>query len=235
MRKALVIGIDKYPTLPLSGCENDAIAIANTLKTNGDASPNFSIKLITSNNASVTSAVIHSALEDLFSGDAETVLFYFAGHGIVNPATNAGYIVSQDGKKGSWGVSLSEILAMANKVYPRIKSTVIILDSCNSGYAGEVAGLNNDNVSVIGSGVTILTACHRAGTAAEENEQGLFTTILLDGLNGASADVCGRITPPPYILILIKRSVLGNNVQFIRQMFRRLLHFGQSLLRFLWT
>lgn len=195
MRKALVIGIDKYPTSQLSGCENDAVAIANTLQTNGDGSPNFSVKPFTSNNGGVTSAVIHSALEELFSGDAETVLFYFAGHGIVNPITNAGYIVSQDGKRGSWGISLSEILSMANKAYPRIKSTVIILDSCNSGYAGEVAGMNNDNVSIIGSGVTILTACHREGTAAEANGQGLFTTILLDGLNGASADVCGRITP----------------------------------------
>jgi hypothetical protein len=195
MRRALVIGIDKYQTQPLNGCENDAIAIANNLRTNGDASPNFSIKLLTSNNSQVNSAAIHSALEELFTGDAETVLFYFAGHGIVNPATNAGYIVSQDGKKGSWGIPLSELLGMANSAYPRIKSTVLILDSCNSGYAGEVAGLNNDNISIIGSGVTILTACHRTGTAAEDNGQGLFTTILLDGLSGASCDVCGRITP----------------------------------------
>jgi len=195
MRRALVIGIDKYPTAMLAGCENDAVAIANTLERNGDGSPNFSIKLITSDSCDVNSAVILSALEDLFKGDAETVLFYFAGHGIINESTNAGYIVSQDGKKGSWGIPLSEILSMANAAYPRIKSTVIILDSCNSGYVGEVAGLNNDQVSVIGSGVTILTACHREGVAGEVNGHGLFTTILLDGLSGASADICGRITP----------------------------------------
>src|SRR6185295_892009 len=195
MRRALVIGIDKYPTSPLTGCENDAVAVANTLEKNGDGSPNFSVKLITSDNGEVTSEVIHSALEELFKGDAETVLLYFAGHGIVNATTNAGYIVSQDGKKGSWGIPLSEILSVANAAYPRIKSTVIILDSCNSGYAGEVAGLNNDQVSVIATGVTILTACHREGTAGEMNGHGLFTGILLDGLSGASADICGRITP----------------------------------------
>ena len=195
MRKALVVGIDKYPTSPLSGCENDAADIANTLKTNGDGSPNFSVRLLSSDNSDVTSEAIHSALEELFTGDAETALFYFAGHGIVKPSTNAGYIVSQDGKKGSWGVSLSDILAMANAAYPRINSTVIILDSCNSGYAGEVAGLGNENISAIGSGVTILTACHRDGTAVEDGGRGLFTSVLLDGLSGASADILGRITP----------------------------------------
>jgi hypothetical protein len=195
MRRALVIGIDKYPSQPLSGCENDAVAIANTLEKNGDGSPNFSIKLLTSDNTAVTSEVIYAQLQDLFKGDAETVLFYFAGHGIIDPVTNSGYIVSQDGKKGSWGVPLSELLGMANKASPKIKSTVIILDSCNSGFLGEVAALNNDQIAIIGSGVTILTACHRDGTAGEVGGQGLFTTILLDGLTGASADVCGHITP----------------------------------------
>jgi Caspase domain len=179
----------------LSGCVNDAVAIANTLETNGDGSPNFSIRLLTSNQTNVTTAVLSEAISELFSGDAETVLFFFAGHGIINPDTNAGYIVSHNGTRGAWGVSLSEILGLANRAYPRIKSTVIILDSCNSGFAGEVPALGNEQIAAIGSGVTILTACHRNGTAGEANGHGLFTDILLDGLTGSSADVCGRITP----------------------------------------
>lgn len=194
-RRALIIGIDKYKDFPLSGCENDAVAISNTLEVNGDGSPNFSVRLLTSDNTTVTSEVIIDGLTNLFKQDAETVLFYFAGHGILNPSTNAGYIVSQDGKRGSWGVPLSEILSMANSAYPRINSAVIILDSCNSGFVGEVAGLNNDNVSMIGTGLTILTACHRTGTAGEYNGHGVFTNLLLDGLRGSSADICGRITP----------------------------------------
>ncbi len=195
MRKALIIGIDKYTDIPLHGCENDAASIASILEKNGDGSPNFDIKLISSDNNNVKSEVIQTALGELFSGDAETALFYFAGHGVIDPITNTGYVVSQDGKRGSWGISLSEILGMANNASPRIKSTVIILDSCNSGYTGEIAGLTSGQISVIGSGVTILTACHREQTAAENNEQGLFTSILLDGLSGGSADILGRITP----------------------------------------
>jgi len=103
--------------------------------------------------------------------------------------------VSQNGSNGAWGISLSEILELANNAYPRIKSTVIILDSCHSGFAGEVPSLGNERIAAIGTGVTILTACHRNGTAGEVNGHGLFTDILLDGLSGGSADICGRITP----------------------------------------
>lgn len=196
MRKALVVGIDDYAISPLDGCVNDAIQIGSLLETNGDGSPNFSVRTLTSNNSHVTSAVLHDALKELFSGDAETALFFFAGHGVINLETNAGYIVTQDGRRPSWGCSLSEILNLANGAYPTIKSTVIILDSCHSGYAGEVAGLGNDaQISMIGNGVTILTACHRQGVAGELNGQGVFTDILIDGLRGSSADICGKITP----------------------------------------
>lgn len=195
MKKALIVGIDDYPTSPLNGCVNDAISVANSLERNGDGSPNFSIKKLTSNEIKITSELLCAALGELFQGDADTALFYFAGHGIISDETNSGYIVTCDGKRGSWGVSLSDILGMANRAYPRIKSTVIILDSCQSGFAGEIPSLGNSNISAIGNGVTILTACHREGTAAEDHGHGLFTGILLDGLSGSAADICGRITP----------------------------------------
>jgi len=195
MKKALVIGIDNYPDAPLSGCVNDAISISNTIEKNGDGSPNFSVVLMTSNSMTVSTAEMSEAIANLFKGDADTVLLYFAGHGIINPDTNTGYIVSQDASKGSWGISLSEILGLANSAYPHIKSTVIILDSCHSGFVGEIPSLRSENIAAIGSGVTILTACHRNETANEINGQGIFTDLLIDGLSGSSADICGRITP----------------------------------------
>lgn len=195
MKKALVIGIDNYPAHPLAGCVNDAVAIANTLEKNGDGSPNFSVRLLSSNDVAVDTALLSEEVANLFKGDADTALLFFAGHGIINPDTNAGFIVSQNGSRGAWGMSLADILGLANSAYPRIKSTVIILDCCHSGFAGEVPALGNAQIAAIGTGVTILTACHREGTAAETNGRGLFTDILLDGLTGSSADICGRITP----------------------------------------
>jgi hypothetical protein len=195
MKRALIVGIDDYPMCPLKGCVNDAVAIANTLETNGDGSPNFSVRLLTSNETEVSTEVLSAAIADLFFGDADTAFLFFAGHGIINPDTNAGYIVSQNGGKGSWGCSLSEILGLANGSYPRIKSTVIILDSCHSGFAGELPAIGNAQISALGTGVTILTSCDRNQSAEEVGGHGLFTNILLDSLSGSSADICGRITP----------------------------------------
>lgn len=196
MRKALVVGIDDYATSPLAGCVNDAVTIASLLEAHGDGSPNFDVRLLTSNDTNVTGSLLQEALSELFSGEADTALFFFAGHGLINQETNAGYIVSQDGKKGSWGCSLHDILSLANRAHPRIKSSVIILDSCHSGYAGEIPGLGSEGqVSVIGNGVTILTACHRQGTAGELDGHGIFTDMLIDGLRGSASDICGRITP----------------------------------------
>lgn len=193
MRKALIIGINNYLGKPLSGCENDATSVAGILEKNGDGSPNFDIELITSEKNEVTSGCMHEALNKLFQGDADMALFYFAGHGIIDLNTNAGHIVSQDGKKGSWGVSLSEILGMANR--SNIKSKVIILDSCNSGFIGEISAINNSDIAMIGTGVTILTACHRDEGAEEINGHGIFTNLLLDGLSGSASDIRGDITP----------------------------------------
>ncbi|MFC4349549.1 caspase domain-containing protein [Kordiimonas lipolytica] len=200
MRKALVIGIDDYETMPLNGCVNDATKIASLLETHGDGSPNFAVRRITSNDDEdeVTTAALTHSLEELFSGEADTALFYFAGHGIIDPLANQGFLVTVDGHKPNWGLSLSTILTMANRAHPRIKSSIIILDSCHSGFAGELQGLaQGGEISAIGNGVTILTACDRAGTAAEDpaNCHGTFTSLLLDALNGAAADIRGRISP----------------------------------------
>lgn len=198
MKKALVVGIDNYaPPNALSGCVNDAVEVSNVIEINEDGSPNFDIRRMISNEKDVTSQRLNEALKELFSGQAETVFFYFAGHGTIDDVANDGYLVTQDGSEPNWGISLSHILEMANNSHPKIQSTVIILDSCNSGFAGEVSGLGQGDAapSIIGNGVTILTACHRKGTAAESNGHGTFTSIVLDGLRGAACDVIGLITP----------------------------------------
>ena len=197
MKKALVVGIDEYRDgNNLSGCVNDAIQVSAAMGRNGDGAPNFEVRQLVSSNGPVCSGALHEAITELLSGEAETAFFYFAGHGVLNEETNSGHLVTYDGRNPNWGVSLSSILDLANKAHPGIKSTVIILDSCQSGYAGEVPGLTaNGTVSVIGTGVTILTACHRQGAAVEAGDQGAFTAILLDGLAGSAADVMGRITP----------------------------------------
>ena len=148
MKKALVVGIDNYdPPNALSGCVNDAVEVSSVIKMNGDGSPNFDVRCVVSNKNDVTSQKLNEELKELFSGQAETVLFYFAGHGIIDDVANAGYLVTQDGNDPNWGISLSTILEMANSSHPKIQSTIIILDSCNSGFAGEVSGLGQGDAA----------------------------------------------------------------------------------------
>lgn len=196
MKRALVVGIDDYDDPnQLSGCVNDAIELAVLLDANGDGSPNFDVRRLISSEGAITSEILNEAINELFKGDAETALLYFAGHGILNDETNNGFLVTQDGKNPNWGINLSGILEQANKAHPNITSTVILLDSCQSGFTGEVPGLGKSGVSAIGNGVTILTACHKDGFAAEANGHGKFTDIMLDGLGGAASDILGRVTP----------------------------------------
>lgn len=194
MKKALVIGIDDYQTSPLSGCVNDAAAVSNMLEKNGDGSPNFDVKLLTSNEANIDCGVLSESIEQLFQGGADIALLYFAGHGLINEA-GEGYVVAQDARKGAWGTSMSEILSLIQKAQARIKSSVIILDCCHSGQIGDIPAIDDaGKASFIGNGVTILTACDRTETAEEYNGHGLFTGIFLDSLAGSAADICGRIT-----------------------------------------
>jgi len=197
MKRALVIGIDDYgsPERNLEGCVADALAVADKLESHGNGDPNFDVVTLTSNAAPVTTEVMDDALRKLFHGKAETVVFYFAGHGVLDAETNRGHLVSQDHKKSLPGLSLTHVIDMANAAHKEIDSTVIILDSCHAGFIGELAALGNGDISVIGKGVTILAAADRNQAAAEHDGHGLFTGIMLDGLTGSASDILGRITP----------------------------------------
>lgn len=194
MRRALVIGIDDYENAPLNGCVADASVIGDLLARHGDGSPNFNVRKLLSSEQKVTAQVMDDQIKELFENPADTVVLFFAGHGIVDEKTNAGFIVSQDATRPHWGADLSHILTLANEAHPKIRSIVIILDSCKSGYAGEVPALRG-TFSAIGPGVTILTACSREGFAEEADGHGVFTGIMIEGLGGGCSDVLGRITP----------------------------------------
>lgn len=179
--------MDNYPTTPLSGCVNDATAVASIMETNSDGSPNFSVKLETKVS---TKSELLEMMVDLFKGEGDVCLFYFSGHGHLNEF--GGYIVTPDYKKYDEGISMDNILKLAND--SKIKNKVIILDCCHSGAFGSPA-ISGGTVTYIKEGVTILTASRDSETALEVNGHGLFTSLLLNALKGAAADLTGHITP----------------------------------------
>lgn len=187
MRKALIVGINNYPKAPLRGCVNDASAFSGIIEANGDGSPNFDVRLVTD---VPTKSELKGLIIELFSGDCETALLYFSGHGLLDDF--GGYIVTPDYKPNDEGVSMDEILTIAND--SKAQNRVVILDCCHSGALGSPKTLGGKSAH-IGEGVSILTASRDSESAIEINGHGVFTNLLLDALQGGAADLRGHITP----------------------------------------
>lgn len=187
MRKALIVGINNYPSSPLRGCINDASAFAGIIEANGDGSPNFDVKL---NTDVQTKSELKGLIIELFSGDSETALFYFSGHGFINEI--GGYIVTPDYKVNDEGVSMDEILTLANE--SKAKNRIIILDCCHSGAFGSPKSAGGRSAHIV-EGVSILTASKYDEPSLEINGHGVFTNLLLDAIQGGASDLRGHITP----------------------------------------
>jgi len=82
-------------------------------------------------------------------------------------------------------------MILANKSV--IQNRVVILDSCHSGIAG--GNPNMPELAELKDGVTILTASTGEQYASEENGAGVFTSLFIDALGGAAANIVGDVTP----------------------------------------
>jgi hypothetical protein len=192
MRKALVIGVSYYSHLPsLFGCVDDAHSVKSVLERNSDGTINFDVKLLSGTGPTdvVNRAELKEAVRALFDDDSEIALFYFAGHGHIE--ATGGYLCGTDCQTGDDGLALGEVLTLANQSKARNK--VILLDSCHSGIAG--ANPIAPQIAELSEGLTILTASTAEQYATEDNEGGVFTTLLIDALNGAAGNLIGDVTP----------------------------------------
>ena len=191
MRKALVVGINYYERLrQLFGCVNDASDVRSVLEKHGDGSANFGVRCQTAVDATsaVKRADLRERVKELFADDSEIALFYFAGHGHIE--STGGYLCCSDAQTGDDGVAVHDVLTLANA--SRARNKIIILDSCHSGIAGIPQGRHTAELA---EGLTILTASTEAQYASETNGSGVFTTLLVDALNGAASNLVGDVTP----------------------------------------
>lgn len=192
MRKALVVGINYYAHgSPLFGCVDDAHSVKAILERHGDGSVNFDTRLVTGTGP--TDTVQRSDLKDcvaeLFRDDSEIALFYFAGHGHID--ATGGYLLASDSRRGDDGVSLADVLVLANE--SKAKNKIIVLDSCHSGIAGTPPSAGQN--AVLSEGLSILTASTKDQYATEKNGRGLFTTLFVDALSGVAANLVGEVSP----------------------------------------
>lgn len=189
-RKALVVGIDNYEHVgSLHGCEGDAYRMQSVLERHADGSVNFQTRTLVDSvlGTPITRDVLLDNVKELFSGDEEVVLFYFAGHGSIE--STGGYLVTAEAKRGESGLGLDEVFRLANQC--KARSRIIILDSCHAGVAGKVAAGHSE----LQEGLTILAASSETQYANEVDGSGVFTTLLVDALNGGAANLLGQVTP----------------------------------------
>ena len=190
MKRALIVGIDDYDAAPLNGCVNDAKAIAAVLSKHGTGAPNFATRILTSPPQNLTRPGLRDAIERLFAAECDIALLYFSGHGFVR--SGDGCIVTKDAKRNDEGISMTEILGLANK--SPVKNRIIILDCCYSGKMGTPA-VSDTKVAQLSEGLTVLTASRESEVAMERNGGGIFTNLVVAALEGGAADLRGHITP----------------------------------------
>jgi hypothetical protein len=195
-KRALLVGIDHYQHMsPLSGCVADVIALRNLLQRNDDKSPNYSCRLLTSAEQSVTRQALRAHWHELFDGFDGHILFHFSGHG--TPTRAGGVLVTQEGTRDEPGLPMDELLILADRA-KKAKSILLILDCCYAGCLGDPYLLQGDgnaqNQAYLREGLTILAASRDIQRARETAGHGVFTKLVLGALSGGAADVRGRVS-----------------------------------------
>lgn len=200
---AMVIGVEKYDTLPPADfAERDAQAVREHLISMGYPSGN--IIYLTGRNASRTNIVKN--LESWLPrnvNEKSRVFFYFSGHGAPDTQTRMAYLVPWDGDPSS----LEQTAYPVKQLYERLnalkaKEVIVAMDACFSGAGGRSVLPKGARplVNKVDTGSGFLMKSHVvAFAAAGDNEitgtnemegHGLFTYYLLKGLN----EITGRVT-----------------------------------------
>ncbi len=189
MRRALIVGIDKYPCAELGGCENDALSLAKVLSRHDDGSRNFQCETVTSRTHNVTRALLREKIYRLLKDPIQAAYLHFSGHGTVQGI--GGYLVTTDHRDYDLGIPMTEVLALANQA--EIDDVFITLDCCDSGMFGNMPGLSSDKL-ILAEGVSIITATRGGQEALEANGSGVFTSLLVEALQGGSGSLLGKVT-----------------------------------------
>ncbi|GAA4667113.1 protein kinase domain-containing protein [Amycolatopsis dongchuanensis] len=201
MRHAVIVGTDKYPQCPLSGCVHDATDVAECLSLEQYG---FDCKLLideTATRSNILETISELAYVEEGPAAREFLVIYFAGHGQV--LGNSGHLITIDGKPYDPGISLAhlaQLMESASKIYSH---ALAVLDCCHSGSAftwtnsrpimaedidREVSGINESRC--------VLAACRPEETAKENGvpAQGVFTRSLVEGLLGDAVDFSGNVS-----------------------------------------
>ena len=189
MRRALIIGIDEYPDCPLHGCVNDAQKIKGVLSRHYDGKLNFQCEILTAPSSNITRPILRQKISELFRHQADVAFLHFSGHGTINSL--GGFLVTPDYCEFDVGIPMTEVLAMANE--SPVGEIVITLDCCHSGTFGTTPEISNDKI-ILSEGISVITATRSGQEALEEGGGGVFTSLLVEALEGGAAGLLGEVS-----------------------------------------
>ena len=190
MRRALIVGINDYPNTSLAGCVSDAANMERVLRRHADLSPNFECRVLTAPPREITRPALREEITKLLNSPAEVAFLHFSGHGVITDV--GGFLVTQDASRYDEGMPMQDVLTLANQ--SPVTSVVITLDCCHSGAFGEIPALTGTEV-VLREGISVIASCGRDELAIEGESGGVFTSLVVETLEGAGAGVLGDVTP----------------------------------------
>jgi hypothetical protein len=189
MRRALIIGIDDYPDCPLQGCVADARKLTEVLARNQYGSLNFQCETLTTPPQQLSRGVLRRKISELFMHPADVAFLHFSGHGTINGL--GGYLVTPDYCDYDVGIAMTEVLALANQ--SKVGEKFITLDCCHSGAFGQVPAVSDDKI-VLSEGISVITATRSGQEAIEEGGGGVFTSLLVEALEGGASGLLGEVS-----------------------------------------
>ncbi len=189
---AVVIGINDYhhPRVPkLRYAVNDARSVEATLLAQGFRRD----RIVALLDAQATKSRIERVLGDELKrkiGPNDRLLVFFAGHGMTDRLRSGeeeGYLIPADGDPGSLfstAVSMTQLRQISDRL--RAKHILYVVDACYSGYALFNRSIGADLLEemVKKPAIQILTAGRQGDQAQERAGHGVFTEVLIRGLQG---------------------------------------------------
>ncbi|MEU6125588.1 caspase family protein [Streptomyces sp. NPDC047123] len=139
--------------------------------------------------------VVLDALEDAAALAEDTLVFYYAGHGLVDPYTEELYLSLPDSRQGRGDTALRYEYVrriVASNSFPA-RRKLIVLDCCWSGRAliGTMGGRSRIADQVVVEGTCLLTASSETAEALAPPDEpytaftGELVSVLRDGVAGA--------------------------------------------------
>lgn len=212
-RRAVIIGISKYPLLPpdkqLAYADSDARQFYQVLTSKaGGSIPASNVKLLL--DADATSGAIAAALQWLRveSKKGDEAIIYFAGHGDVEKLTGeeGGYLLASDAFTSNYLAGGAIDVAIVEKFVQGIvksqASVLVITDACRAGkLVGEAEGAQRTTAALLASWANVVKlVSSMPDQVSYEGKQwggghGAFTYFLNAGLQGlADTDGDGKVS-----------------------------------------